>query len=169
VIGTNRRGDDVPRPRQAPRRYRFARRSCDRRFTAENSKGASRHFATGGPTQPESAECLTTTWFLGSAHLASRNRWNRRTLSLPLGPHPASKRKLRPAVLRKVRGLSFLCVGSIAGHPPMAGGRPDCMAGAAGLEPADVIFERTPLKGGANFLQFSRIRAPETIRHAASA
>src|SRR5262249_35328649 len=61
-------------PRQAPRRYRLARRSCDRRFTAENSKGASRHFATGGPTQPESAECLTTTWFLGSAHLASRNR-----------------------------------------------------------------------------------------------
>src|SRR6266487_3413834 len=91
-------------PRQAPRRYRLARRSCDRRFTAENSKGASRHFATGGPTQPESAECLTSTWFLGSAHLASRNR---RTLSLPLGPHPASKRTLRPAVLRKVRGLFF--------------------------------------------------------------
>jgi len=41
-------------PRQAPRRYRLARRSCDRRFTAENSKGASRNFATGRPTQPES-------------------------------------------------------------------------------------------------------------------
>ena len=37
-------------PRQASRRHRLARGTCDRRFTAENSKGASRHFATGRPT-----------------------------------------------------------------------------------------------------------------------
>src|SRR6266545_3140011 len=49
-------------------------RKQQRRFTA---------FRNRGPTQPESAECLTTTWFLGSAHLASRNP---RTLFLSLGP-----------------------------------------------------------------------------------
>jgi CBS domain len=48
--------------------------SCDRRFTAENSKGASRHFATGRPTQPESAEYLTTTWFWGGHFAPSRCR-----------------------------------------------------------------------------------------------
>jgi hypothetical protein len=50
-------------------------------------------------------------------HMVSRERGispGRTTLSLPLGPGPASKFKLRPAVLRKVRGPFLFAVMGLA-------------------------------------------------------